>query len=961
MSPERRKLVDAVVHEALARGQYEREAFLGERCGDDADLRSSVIAALEAHEAARDFLEPPVKAAALGLLSEFGDFAVIGSDVGPYRLTELVASGGMGTVYKAVRGQEDPGPAVAVKLIRPGLISPESLRRFKQERSALARLHHPNISALLDGGVSELGLPFLVMEYVAGEPIDRYCDRMRLSVGDRLRLMRTVCGAVEFAHRNLVVHRDLKPGNILVTDDGFPKLLDFGISKLLDPEGIGPTTAVTGTGLHLATPQYASPEAIRGEPASTAMDVYSLGLILYELLTGHRAYDLRNKLPFEIQRIICDTDPVVPSAMVTQPIVTTLAECTTGTLTPEALSRFRASTPDELGRSLRGDLDTVLLTALHKDLRRRYSSVERFAEDLDRHLSGFPIRAQKDTLRYRTQKFLHRHRRGVAVAFVLLLMLVGGIAGTTHGLFQARREASRSRLEAAKAEQITGFLRHMLATADPEVGRPDMTVKQVLETAAARVETELSDQPLVRAAIHQTIGDTYFGLGLHGDAADHLRASLTLRRQAYGGSHALVAEALASLGAVLRETGVYDEAENLLQEAIAIARTPGSGAQRLLGSALTSLAGVQIDRGDFAAAEATLRAAMGAAQRLFGPDDPRTAEPMERMAILVAMRQQYDEAESLGRRALDIYRTHFGDDDPRVANSTRRVAEVLHLRGEYAEAEEHYRAALALARRRLGPDHRSVARILNNFGVMLNTIGRQPEAVPMLQEAIAIRRRAFGSEHLVVAGSLNNLATMLDAQGAEPLLRESLAITSKLFGREHPEAGLAMQNLAASLKQQGHLDDAEPLYRNALTVFEKVHGRQHPRASFPLIGLGEIALARGDAEEARALCAEALTIRRRGLPGNDAEVARAEDALGAALMALGKLDEAEPLLLHSYELLGRTFGASDEDALTAASRLIDLYEAMGDSGKAEEYRRAVSAATAPRPGPRPAESADNAS
>ncbi len=420
--------IKEILADAMDRDRDQRDAFVQEACGEDPSILEEVRSLLAAHDRAetRD-----------ALVSPFGETNAvdprIGTVLGPYRIESLLGHGGMGSVYRARRDDGQFEQQVAIKMVRVGS-TPEELRRFREERRILARLEHPNIARLLGGEVTSDGQPYLVMELVEGEPITTYCNRHRLSTDDRLRLFRTVCDAVTVAHQNLIVHRDLKPTNILVSEDGSVKLLDFGIARLVETDALADAT-LTRTGLRAMTPEYASPEQIRGRSISTVSDVYSLGVLLYELLTGHRPYHLSRLSPGEVERVVCDTDPARPSTVVRRVQENTTPDGEITRITPQRVGEERSTDPGRLGRRLAGDLDTIVLTALQKDPARRYASVEALSEDLRRHLSGLPVSARGDSTAYRVGKFIQRNRVGVVVA---LLFVIGSVVGVVAVTRQAR-------------------------------------------------------------------------------------------------------------------------------------------------------------------------------------------------------------------------------------------------------------------------------------------------------------------------------------------------------------------------------------------------------------------------------------------------------------------------------------------------------------------------------------------
>ncbi len=450
MSLDRHQQITELLNAALGRSAEERQAFLAEACAGDDGLRREVESLIASFEQSSGFIETPafpdIDELLKESLAEDQSEPMEGQRISHYRIVREIGRGGMGAVYLAKR-EDEYRENVALKIVKRGMDTQFVLRRFRHERQILASLHHPNIARLLDGGTTEDGLPYFVMEYIEGEPIDQYCDHHRLSTIERLKLFRTVCAAVHYAHQNLVIHRDIKPGNILITAGGapkLPKLLDFGIAKIFNPE-ISQTVEKTATLLRLMTPEYASPEQVRGENITTATDIYSLGVVLYELLTGHKPYRINTILPSEIERVICEQEPHRPSTAVirAESITTALGE--ERTITPEEVGAARNEAPEKLRRRLAGDLDNIVLMALRKDPQRRYASVEHFSEDIRRYLEGLPIAARRDTFTYRAGKFIRRNKTGAAAAALVLLSLIAGLIGT---ITQARRaEAAQVRAE----------------------------------------------------------------------------------------------------------------------------------------------------------------------------------------------------------------------------------------------------------------------------------------------------------------------------------------------------------------------------------------------------------------------------------------------------------------------------------------------------------------------------------
>jgi serine/threonine protein kinase/tetratricopeptide (TPR) repeat protein len=452
MTPERWQRINEMFHAALVLDCEERSAFLVAECDGDDALRVNVEALLTSHHEAEGFIQGSVFADAAELLVEDEAQAMIGQHIGLYKIIREIGRGGMGTVYLATRDDDQYEKQVAIKVVKRGMDTDLVLDRFRNERQILAGFDHPNIARLFDGGSTENGLPYFIMEYIEGQTIDEYCDGQRLSTAARLELFRTVCSAVQYAHQNLVIHRDIKPSNILVTADSVPKLLDFGIAKLLDAEA-NQARATTAIMLRVMTPEYASPEQVRGEHVTTVSDVYSLGVLLYELLSGHSPYHFKTLLPQDIAQVISDSEPEKPSTVINR-----VEEVTTGgrkgrKLTPESVSKTRDGRPEKLRRKLAGDLDNIVLMAMRKEPSRRYSSVGQFSEDIRRHLEGLPVVARKATLSYRGAKFIRRNTVAVVAASVISLILIAGVAATGWATHVARRERARAEAAGARAER----------------------------------------------------------------------------------------------------------------------------------------------------------------------------------------------------------------------------------------------------------------------------------------------------------------------------------------------------------------------------------------------------------------------------------------------------------------------------------------------------------------------------
>ena len=476
ISPERWQKVKHLFHSAVGLEGEQRNAFLAENCRDDEQLLDLVERMIAADEVSSSFLESPPVDSFLSAIEQNTPDTLTGKRVGHYRIVEELGRGGMGSVYLA-RREDEFEKVVALKIIKRGMDTDDMLRRFRNERQILAHLDHPNIARLLDGGTTDDGLPYFVMEYVDGICIDDYCDKHQLTINDRLNLFRQVCTAVNYAHQRLAIHRDIKPSNILVTVDGTPKLLDFGIAKLLTPNATGSETL---TGMQLMTPEYASPEQARGDSTiTTASDIYSLGVVMFELLTGESPYKFQDRRANEVARVICETNPERPSRI-----------------------NNPTTTPSINNRQLRGDLDNILLMALRKDPARRYSSVEQFSEDIRRHLEGLPVIARADTLRYRTSKFITRHRAASIAALLFAATLIAGVAATLYQAREANRERALAERRFSEVRQLANsvvFKYHDAIAALPGSTQVrEMLVKDALQYLDNLAKESAGDRSLQR-------------------------------------------------------------------------------------------------------------------------------------------------------------------------------------------------------------------------------------------------------------------------------------------------------------------------------------------------------------------------------------------------------------------------------------------------------------------------------
>ncbi len=808
MTSEIQDLTDRIFYRAKGFAPGRRTAFLAAACGGDPELRREVESLLAAaDEMDEGFLETPVLP-----LGDRPHELRTGSRLGVYRVGREIGRGGMGKVYQATRDDGLYQQEVAIKVLKRGLDTEEILRRFRHERRILARLDHPSIARILDGGSTGDSLPYLVMEHVDGEPIDRYCDARKLPVRARLGIFRQVCSAVHFAHQNLVVHRDLKADNILITGGGEPKLLDFGIAKLLEP-GEAPLTRV---GPQPMTPEHASPEQIANRPVTTASDVFALGGLLYQLLTGRHPHHGSRASPRQLRRAIRDLDPEPPSRVVGR----------------------------GLARRLAGDLDSIVLKAMEKEPQRRYSSVERFSEDLRRHLEGLPVVARQATARYRLGKFVRRHRLGVTVATAALVGILGFGIGMTILWDQAVRERRR-------AEVATRFLAEVFLNPDPRVSKgEDVTARQLLDEGAERIREELQGQPEVRAALMNAMGQAYLGLALYREAAPLLEESLELRRSSRHTRPEELATSLFNLEAVRRAEDQHQAADALAREAQEVLRRAGVADTSLAG-AFNNQAGLLKAQGDL-----------------------RTAEDLYREVLAMKIRL-------------------YGQEHPSVARGKNNLAAVLKDQGKYHDAEKLYHECLALRIKLHGEPSAEVATTLNNFGQLLKDRGDLDGAETMLLKALEMRCEVFGSDHPKVGNSLVNLGAFLEQRGsyaeAEALYAEAMELFTSRYGEDHSKVAVVLRNQATLFLAQGKGEEGEAAARRALEILRQARSEGDWRIAVVESVLGSCLVAMGRYQEAKPLLRESYQVLRQ-VKGDEA---------GQTREALGRLEQLD-------EVWGRT-------------------------------------------------------
>jgi serine/threonine-protein kinase len=870
--------VQTLFHDAADLPASEQRGFLMAACAGDDGMVADVLRLIEGDGRGAPLLERGVAHAANDVFGETA-IAPANREIGRYRLKRLLGEGGMGVVYLAER--EDLGSVVSIKILRDAWMSPSRRERFTAEQRMLAQLTHPNIARIYDADTLPDGTPWFAMEYVEGLPLTAYCSTHQCTIAERLRLFRSVCEAVEYAHGHAIIHRDLKPSNILVKEDGSVRLLDFGIAKHLD--GTGQPVDRTVTGLRLMTPAYAAPEQIRGEQVGVQTDVYGLGVILYELLAGRPPFDLSNLTPAEAAAAITGGEPERPS------------QC-------RSLARSGGAGRLSLPRAAWADLDVLCLTAMHKDQRRRYRSVEALMRDLDHFLNEEPLESRPDSISYRLRKFIARHRRAVfatASVFALLLTLV---VFFTVRLARARNAALA---EAARTARIQQFMLNLFEGGDKAAGpADDLRVVTLIDRGAAEARA-LANEPAVQAELYQTLGGIYQKLGKFDRADSLLRAALDQRRAVLGAGHPQVAETLLALGLLRLDQAQLDEAERLARdglEKIQRMRPPDDGA---LARATAGVGKVLAARGRYKEAIALLEEAVKLQERL-SPSSADLAASLTELAYAQFTNGNYDAAEPLDRRALAMHRQLNGERHPLVAADLISLGDIQFQRGRYDAAEQLDRQGLEIARAFYGENHYQTSAAMISLSQALIFEKKFDEADAILRQALAIRERAYGPVHPSVADTLNEIG-----------------------------------NLAY---QRDQLEEAEACFRRMFDIHRAVYGDHHYLPAIALSNLASVYMDRKDWRRAEQMYRDVNRRFGETLPADHMNRAIAEVKLGRTLVRQHRYIEAEPHTLAGLQILLKQTSPSVSWLRGARKDLVEIYTAAGQPRKAAEFQAQLDAA-----------------
>jgi serine/threonine-protein kinase len=907
LTPDEWTVLQEIVNTAADLDYEHRDAYLLKACDGQPLLRSrvdSLLAAFSTGEAT--FIGSAIEQAASAALDK--ELPTAGARLGAYRIQGVIGRGGMGVVYEALRDDDQYRMRVAIKVVATGLLSRDVLQRFRNERQILANLDHPNIAHLLDGGATESGLPYVVMEFVDGLPIDEYCTRNQLTQRQRLTLFVNVARAIQYAHQKLVVHRDLKPGNILVTEHGIPKLLDFGIAKLLrldDQVASQPKTVELG---RMMTPEYASPEQIRDEPITTATDVYQLGVVLYQLLTGRLPFPVSGTGLLKLQQQICEREPLKPA--------------------------------------LGNDMDLVILKALEKEPASRYTSAAAFADDIESYLRGFPVQARPASWGYVTRRFVRRNRLGSFTAALFLLLIAGSVIGMAM-------LTKRARIEASTSNQIADFVVGLFDSNEPGNGRGDqITARELLDRGIPRIEGGLKDSPEVRARILNTMGGIYNRLGDYRNAAHLLSESIDLRKNVLRREDMDLAGTVSNLADNAADLGHMGEAENLFREALRIERKLFRGDNQDLASGISNLSSILGEEGKLAEAETLNVQALEMRRRVLGLNAPETLITANNLETVYMQEGKYSQAVTLARDVLTRRQAVEREFHPDLGFSWGNLANTLMALGQYDEAETAARKALQIRLKAYPAEHPQIQWGRTTLADVLCSAGKAAEAESLAQQALAQSLSAAAEGNSLTAYAQYVLGAVRLAEGKTPAARKLFEGALALREKSQPPGSHYIAtnwlNLAETDMALDNLPTAVTEAERAAEMFHAALGPSNVFLANAKTVLAELHAAQGHWSITASLSQQALDTYRVALPPVHPATARAQSTLGWALWKLGKSDAAAEKLQSAYQMDRKVFHnlAATRQSARVAANWLDFLRAQG---RTDEANRVASEAALPHP------------
>jgi len=919
MTPDTWVKLQAYFEEAISLDEPERSEYLLKIAANEADIAEDLRRLLAEDEKDDNAILEPVAEAAATLGRESKD-PWIGKQFGSYTATRKIATGGMSAVYLGIRDDKEFEQKVAIKIVANHFASPELNTRFRVERQILASLHHANIAELYDGGTTDEGMPFLIMEYIDGSPIDEYCDKNILNIDQRLELFTQVTAAVEYAHKNLIVHRDIKPSNIIVTTDGVPKLLDFGIAKPLERAQFSQTIAVTRADMRAMTPEYASPEQVRGEAITTATDVYSLGVLLYKLLSGRMPYLLGSASVAAVAEAICETVPSRPST-----VVNTKTE---GKNDAPKIVALRGTSLSKLQRTLSGDLDNIVLATLQKDPDRRYPSARALRDDIQRYRSNEPITARPDSIAYRVRKFASRHSLGVATSIAGFVLVVSLVSFYT---WQVTNERNRAEAQARKAEQVVDFLSGVFVSVSPfETQGIEPTVRDVLQRGTDSIDQSLADQPEILSDLLRRLGIIHDDLGYLPEAESLIERSIAIQREIYGENDPRIAGTYLARASAHRSAGEFEQALELAESALSIALAESPPNDRLIASSYHLVGNTLANLGDQTASIEANEKALQIFARLSPEEDDEYALVLNDIAYSYMNQDEFDIALRMGTEAYERKIDVFGRNHPAVAVNLSMLARINQMLGNLNTAEQLLRETLELEEQLYGREHAGYGVSLTRLAGFLSAVQRWEETESLLLEAVPILEKTLGPNHYRTSEAYVSLGEVYSETGrheqALELAEDGLQRAIASNGPRGWRTAIGYAEYADALLEASRDVEAVATFRQSVSIFEDNDGGL--ATAYTQAKMARALLAIGAVDEAAELAAVAEVTGRSRAPPENSMLSRILVASSEIALAENRLDDARRTATEAIASLG-----ADTENLTVWYWLARLVIAGVDSAE----------------------------
>lgn len=851
--------IETILDTVLTLPDQERDTYLLEVCsGDDTLIREvkSILWGIEESKKTH-FLER-ASDDHRELIDELSELTqhrrksrYTSKQIGHYNIVEMVGSGGMGEVYRAERNDGQFRQSVAIKVLKPGYRSAEIINRFRVEQEILANLHHPNIARLYDAGITDEETPYLIMEFVDGVPIDKYANNRQLTIRQRIELFIKVCDTVQFAHTNLVIHRDLKAPNILVDAEGQIKILDFGVAKLIDPSFTDITLIETQPGQRFWTPQYASPEQMQEGVISTTSDVYSLGVLLHKLLTDCYPFDLKGKKFFEIEHIVANTNPALPSETIDK------------SANPDETAWARKSTVTDLKKELKGDLDSIVSKALRKEPEARFESARHLADDLQRYQQNLPVLSRKGNLRYRGKKFLRRNAGPVATLIIMLLTIAGVVSYYTIRITSQR---NRAQTEARKAQLVTNFMINIFKNADPyDRRKKNPTAREILDRGKKRIPS--INDPDIKATMLSALGGIYVDLGMYNEAKPLLYDALKIREKLSSDDNIALARSYHDWANVNDLMGNYKISKKNFDKSIHMAMHLNDDS--LYAAGMLELGWVDYSTDNYNTADSLVTSALTIDRSIYGSSSTEVARCYHYLAWINNNEGNYPKADSLFHKSLSLQQSLEKGDHPLIAETLGAIGRVLYNAQHYDSAEVYMQKSLAMTQRIFGKKHPKVATILNGLGLVEQGKHEYGKSRMYIQEAWEMRKATLGDSNPKTIQSLGELATTYfyakEYSKAADIFKKVTAENGKILGPNHSEVATDLNNTAMCLWKAGNRQEAVSYFQKGIKIASKTYSPAHPYMIYFRKNLADLYEELGNYQKSETLHMENLRILQDSL------------------------------------------------------------------------------------------------